>query len=115
MGVFFGNLLLSKSAGSAPAQRNVLLRHTDPSYYPSLKKKLDQESQKLIAENASYVFFPATIQADIHSNEVTLTGDRLTYVGDKIISTNKESYTLSFNIVGTRVLLTGVRTKDDQP
>lgn len=114
MGVFLGNLLLSKSSGSAPAQRDVLLRHTAPSYYSQLKKKLDQEAQKLIAENASYVFFPVTIEVHPDRKELVLTGDRKTYVGEKIISTSRESYILSFTIEGARVLLTGVRTLEDQ-
>lgn len=46
-GYFLGQLLLAKSSQSAASQRTVLLRHTDPSYVGTLKKRLVEEEEIL--------------------------------------------------------------------
>lgn len=107
-GYFLGELLLSKSAQSASIQRTILMRHTDPSFSTHLQKKLVEEEQKLDKERASYVFYPTGIYTDIGSKEVILTGDRMTFVSGKAVSTAVESYLLSFIFQGSRLLLSGV-------
>lgn len=111
-GCFLGQLLLGKSSQSAPVQRTVLLRHTDPSFSGLLSKKLYEEEQLLSKQNSSYVFFPIDIQVDLPSKEVLLTGDRVFYVAGKAVSTDKESYILRFNYSGSRLLLKGVEAKE---
>jgi conjugal transfer pilus assembly protein TraE len=110
-GYFLGELLLTKSAQSAPYQRTIILRHTDPRFSTYLQKKLVDEEQTLEKEHASYVFYPTGIYTEIRSKEVTLTGERTTYVSGKAVSTAKEGYTLSFAFQGSRLLLTGITEK----
>ncbi|MFI5343139.1 MAG: type IV conjugative transfer system protein TraE [Chlamydiales bacterium] len=112
LGYFLGELSLTKSAQSAPLQRAIILRHTDPAFSTELQKKLIEEEKRLDKEKASYVFFPVTVHTDMGRKEVLITGDRTIYVSGKAVSTDRESYLLSFNIQGSRLLLKGITAKE---
>ncbi len=111
-GCFLGQLLLSKSAQSAPAQRSVLLRHTEPQFFETLKRKLFEEEQTLQKQDSSYTFFPAVIQVDAKNNEVLIEGDRVSYVSGRQVSSEREGYVLQFKYTGSRLLLSGVSAKE---
>lgn len=104
-GYFLGQLILSKSSQSASSQRVILLRHVDPMYFGILNKKLIEEEQMLTKQNASYVFYPVDVYADIKALKLLITGDRVFYVSGKAVSTERESYALSFSNAGSRLLL----------
>ena len=112
-GSFLSQLLLSKSASSASAQRHVLLRHTDPSFATALAQKLHTEEQKLTEEAASYVFFPSTIEADPSTFTVKLTGERVFYAKGKRLSAAEESYILYFQYRAGRLVLSGLRAGEE--
>lgn len=108
-GVFVGNLLLTRSSTSAASSRELLLRHSDGEYLPALRQKLLEEEKSLKKQNISYVFYVSQVKVNPEALRVTLTGDRKTYVGDKKVSMNKESYQMQFVMTGGRMLLTGVK------
>lgn len=107
-GLFIGQLLLSNSAQSASSQRTAILRHTDPAYINILRKRLLEEEEMLKKQSAAYVFFAEKILVDPQSMQVNLTGERQTYAGGKQVSSNKESYRLTFGYVGSQLLLKSV-------
>ncbi|MCH9626264.1 MAG: hypothetical protein S4CHLAM123_14600 [Chlamydiales bacterium] len=111
-GYFLGQLLLGKSSYSAPSQRTLLLRHTDPFFVGTLKNKLLEEEEMLKTQNASYTFFPVSVQVNATSNEVLLEGDRVFYVSGKQVSSEREGYILSFNFSGSRLLLAGISSSE---
>lgn len=105
---FMGQLLLNKSANSAPNQRTILLRHTDISYAPELRQKLIQEEERLKKQNSSYIFYPISISVDSELLTSTITGDRIYFVNEKQISKVRESYLLSFVYTGSGIFLDGI-------
>lgn len=111
-GLFLAQLLLSKSAHSASNQRAILLRHTDPRFSEMLNQKLLEEEHLLQKQNSAYTFFPHTIQVNSKTNEVVIEGDRIFYMLDKQISNEREGYILSFNYTGSRLLLSGLTSKE---
>lgn len=108
LGVFLGQLLLNKSSSSADQQRSVILRHTAPEFYGSMRKKLMEEEKMLRKQSASYAFYPSSVEVAPDCRAVKLTGDRMLIVSDKRLSTTRESYTLHFVMQGGRLLLDGV-------
>jgi conjugal transfer pilus assembly protein TraE len=112
IGLFLAGMLLSKSASSLPSQREVVLRHADPSFATTIRKKLLEEEELLKRQNASYVFFTHRVSTDMKKMEVLVEGDRLMYVSGSRVSSQQEGYILSFAYSGGRVLLTGIRSKD---
>lgn len=113
-GYFLGKLVLEKSPQSAQTQRTIVLRHVDPAYYGILNKKLIEEEQKLSKQGASYVFYPIDVQADPKGLKVLITGDRIFYIAGKPISTERESYILSFSSAGSRLLLKEIAARDNK-
>lgn len=111
-GAFISGLLLGKSTHTSPSQRNDLLRHTDPSFSATLKKKLLAEEEMLNQQNAAYVFYPKTIRANPNALEVTIEGERTFFVGESIVSQSSEAYTLTFRYSGGRLLLNGIKAKE---
>lgn len=111
-GYFLGQLLLGKSSHSAPSQRNLLLRHTDPSFVGTLKQKLMEEEEMLHKQNASYTFFPISTHVNPEKKEVLIEGDRVLFVGGKQVSLEREGYILSFNFSGSRLLLSGITSSE---
>jgi conjugal transfer pilus assembly protein TraE len=104
-GVFLGQQVLGKTPQSAPSQRTLVLRHTDPNYYGALRKKLIEEEEMLVKQNISYSFFPVDVSADPEKLTVTLIGDRLSFVGGSQVQSQRERFTLGFVYTGARLLL----------
>ena len=107
-GSFLGQLILTKSAQTAPSQRGIILRHTDPSFSTQLSKKLLEEEQKLMKENVSYVFFPKDIKTNPQTNEVLLLGSRSVFINGNPLSTEQVAFSLSFTFNGSRLLLNSI-------
>lgn len=113
MGYFLAKLVLEKSPQSAQTQRNIILRHVDPSYISLLNNKLIEEEKMLTEQDASYVFYPHYVQVDPTGLKVLITGDRVLFMGGKAMSTIKESYILSFLGKGSRLLLKEIISSDE--
>ena len=110
-GCFLGQLLLGKSAQSAPSQRTILMRHADPMFAETLKRKLLEEEQLLQKQNTSYTFFPVSIQVNAKTNEVLIDGDRVCYASGKQVSCERDGYILNFRYIGSRLLLSGIKSQ----
>lgn len=105
MGVFLGQLLLSKHADSAEQQKHLLSRHVSASFWPVLKNKLVDEAKKLKRDGAAYVFYPTSVMCDIETKSISLKGERVLSAGGKVLSRSSESYVLHFVYSGGRLLL----------
>ena len=113
MGCFVGDLLLTRSPYSADLQLTILMRHVDPSFASILSRKLFSELEKLKKDKASYVFYRTGIVTDSQNQSVVLEGDRTLFLGDKVLSTSRESYRLKFTNFGGRLLLASIERGDD--
>jgi len=108
IGLFIGQLILGKSSHSAAAQRAVLLRHVDPGFVGTLRKRLIEEEEILKKQNAAYVFYPIDIKTCLADMSLTLSGERLLFVAGSQVSSKKEEYTLCFSYEGARLLLKSI-------
>lgn len=113
-GLFLGQLLLNKSSYSAPINRAILCRHTEPHYLNLLKQKLFEEEETLKKQNASYVFFLTNIFTNPEQLTVTLLGERQFLIGSQKPSHEKCIYTLNFTYTGARLLLSGITQEKEQ-
>lgn len=113
MGCFIGDLLLTRSPASADMQLTILMRQISPEFLPILSNKLAAELTKLKKDNASYVFFRTKAVVDPYSLSVTLEGDRTLFLGDKVLSTSRESYRFGFTNFGGRLLLASVERGEE--
>ncbi len=107
-GVFLAQQLLTKTATSAEAQRNLLLRHTHPAAFDTIRDKLLAEEMALREHNASYVFFPHRVDTDLKDLVVTLHGERTYFTQGKRLSEEAATYRLHFAYSGGRLLITAI-------
>lgn len=111
---FLAQLLLGKSAYSAPNQRDVLLRHSAPEFVGILRKKLLDEEDMLKQQNASYTFYPISVKANSNTKQVRVEGERIFYVAGKQISSEQEVYLLSFTYKGGKLYLQGITSGEEK-
>jgi conjugal transfer pilus assembly protein TraE len=109
-GLFMGQMLFNKNAGSATKQREFVLKNTSNSFLPVLKSKLIEEDERLTKQNTSYVFFMRNFEVYPGSFVVLIEGEKVFYVGGKMISTTREGYRLKFAYEGGRLLLDGIES-----
>lgn len=107
-GHFIAQLLLAKSDKTAPLQREVVLRHTDPRFVGLLSKKLLEEEAILREQQASYTFYAEKIDVDQKKLRVVIFGERALFSEDRKISSEKERYALQFAYSGSRLLLISI-------
>lgn len=105
MGLYLGQLLLTKSAYSADAQRTILCRHAEPSYISRLKQRLIEEEEVLKKQNASCVFYLNNILVNPEQLTATIVGERRFFVAGGEISNENCVYRLHFSYKGARLLL----------
>ena len=108
MGVFLGQLLLTKSTSSVPVQRSTLLRHSSPSFAQLLGQRLFEEEKTLKKQGGSYMFFLSQVDVSVDDLEVHLQGERRYYSRDKMVSSQQEKYILRFESKSGQIKLAGV-------
>jgi len=107
MGLFFSQLILSKSTESAAKQREVVLRHTLPRFHGSIKEQLIEEEKHLNKEGGSYHFYPVSTEIITGKNIVIITGERISLIGERIVAKEREKYTISFVCQNGRLYISG--------
>jgi len=90
--IFLANLLLTKSPVTASEQRNIVLRHTVPEFFGILQRDLILEEQKMQKDQISYVFYPVNTKINLGNLSVLLIGDKVAFVGSKIVERKREGY-----------------------
>ncbi|WP_010303949.1 type IV conjugative transfer system protein TraE [Candidatus Odyssella thessalonicensis] len=107
MAGYYTHLLLDVTPANILYQGDVLLRAAEPASYGTLKQKLFEESHRLKKENLSLAFSPVEFQVYPDHLMVDVTGDLMSYVADKRVSQNRETYRVTFSSQGSRLFLKG--------
>ena len=98
MTIFMSHLLLTVSPSSSAFQRDVILRYATPVAYSTLKTQLIEDETRLKKDNIATTFRPHEVSVDPLNLKVELTGDLLTYVGERRISQVRETYLFTFKL-----------------
>lgn len=96
-GLYFAHLLLDVSVSNILSQGEILLRYVDPKYHGDFKKRLLEDEQRLKKDNLSLMFTPIECEVFPDHLMVELTGDLNGYVGNKKVTTNRETYRFEFS------------------
>lgn len=96
MGLFYGFLLLDTSPANASYKRDMILKETVPHAYGALKAKLVEEENRIKKENVSTSFQANEVKVNPNTLSVELTGDLVSYVGDKRVSQSRDTYEFKF-------------------
>ena len=103
MAFFFASLLLETSPESASYRRDLVLRNTSPEHYGVLKAKLLEDERRLQKERVVTSVQPVSVKVTGLKAEVT--GDLSRFVGLKPISRSRDTYSFTFEVRGSRLLV----------
>lgn len=112
IGLFMGNLMLTKSALNADKQGELLLKHVVPEFEAEFRNHLILEATKMKKHNFSYVFYTKNVYVNPSLLTASLSGEQVSYVGEKVVAREKKKYKLQFNYLGGRLLLSGLTSED---
>lgn len=105
MGSLMGSLLLSNSAESLSAHREMILRLVHPSGYTTIRQYLIGEEEHLKKHHGNYHFHVQETKLNVPKHTIVLTGTRESYVSGKCVDQAKESYIFRFKFYNGRYLL----------
>ena len=111
MTYFFMALRLNVSPATAGMQRELLLRHTDPTYYQIFKNLLVEEEDKITKERISVAFFPVGIRVDPHTLMAEVTGDLVSTVGSQSLPTQRMIYEVNYRYRNGRLFIASLKEK----
>ena len=104
-GMYFAHLLLDVSASNILAQGEILLRYVDPINHGVFKTRLFKEEERLKRDNLSCNFVAVECEVFPKEMAIEITGDLNGYVGNKKVSTHRETYRLEFTSCKGRIFL----------
>lgn len=115
MGVFLSNMMLNRSPVDAAWRNQIILKHTDPSFYHELKRKLNEEL-KFLNDNKeqTFIFYPDVSEARQKDLSFVTEGARVVFVGSEgekshISQEDRQRYRFGFRKRGDQLLLVSIK------
>jgi len=105
MALHYTHFLLDVTEKNVLYQGEILLRYVAPEAYGTFKAKILADEKQLKNDHLSTRFSPTDVV--VHQSElaVDLTGELMSYVGDKKISQAKETYQIKFRNQSGKLLI----------
>jgi conjugal transfer pilus assembly protein TraE len=107
MALHYAHFLLDVTEKNILYQGEVLLRYVTPEAYGAFKARLLADEQNLKKNNLSTRFSASEVVIAADKLTVQLTGELMSYVGDKKISQVQETYRFQFKSRSGRLLIDG--------
>jgi conjugal transfer pilus assembly protein TraE len=105
MALHYAHFFLDVTEKNILYQGDILLRYVTPEAYGTVKAKLLEDEKRLKKNNLSTRFSPSDVVISPDQLKVDITGDLMSYVGDKKISQTRESYRFMFQNQSGRLLI----------
>ncbi|MDD3765461.1 MAG: type IV conjugative transfer system protein TraE [Pseudomonadota bacterium] len=96
MAQYFAGLMLTYSPASFAAQKDIVLRHADPSAHGALDAQLAEDGERIHRSRLSQVFYVAQTRVRADHLDVVLSGDLAVFVGQEVLKPRRASYRLRF-------------------
>lgn len=105
MALHYAHFFLDVTEKNILYQGDILLRYVTPDAYGTFKAKLLEDEKRLKKNNLSTRFSPSDVSISPDQLTVDLTGELMSYVGDKKISQVRETYQIKFQNQSGRLLI----------
>ncbi len=105
MALHYAHFLLDVTEKTVLYQGEIILRYVVPESYGAFKAKLLEDEQKLKHHQVSTRFAPSDVLVSPDKLQVEISGELLSYVGDKKISQARETYKFQFQNRSGRLLI----------
>lgn len=96
MALHYAHFFLDVTEKNILYQGDILLRYVTPEAYGTFKAKLLEDEKRLKKNNLSTRFSPSEVAISPDQLTVDLSGELMSYVGDKKISQVRETYQIKF-------------------
>lgn len=103
--LYMTHLLFDVSESNILMQGEVLLRYVLPEEHGAFRVKILDDAKRLKKESLSLLFAPSECEVHVDSLSVDITGDLHGYVGNKRITTQRETYRVVFESKKGRLFL----------
>lgn len=103
--LYMAHLLLDVSESNILMQGEVLLRYVVPQEHGAFRIKILEDEKRLKKESLSLLFAPYECEVHIDQLMVDVTGDLHGYVGNKRVTTQRETYRIVFESKKGRLFL----------
>lgn len=105
MALHYAHFLLDVTEKTVLYQGEIILRYVVPETYGNFKAKLLEDEKYLKANHLSTRFVPLNVSVFPNQLKVEVSGELMSYVGDKKISQAKETYRFQFQNRSGRLLI----------
>ncbi len=105
MALHYAHFLLDVTEKNVLYQGEILLRYVAPEAYGAFKAKILADEKQLKNDHLSTRFSPLDVVVHPNRLSVELTGEMMSYVGDKKISQVKETYQIRFRSQSGKLLI----------
>jgi len=105
MALHYAHFFLDVTEKNILYQGDILLRYVTPDVYGTFKAKLLEDEKRLKKNNLSTRFSPSEVAISPDQLTVDLSGELMSYVGDKKISQVRETYQIKFQNQSGRLLI----------
>lgn len=105
MALHYAHFLLDVTEKTILYQGEIILRYVVPESYGTFKAKLFEDEKHLKTNQLSTRFAPSDVVISPEKLTVNISGDLLSYVGDKKISQARETYQFQFHNQSGRLLI----------
>jgi len=105
MALHYAHFLLDVTEKTVLYQGEIILRYVVPESYGAFKAKLLEDEKQLKAYHLSTRFSPSDVVISPEQLRVEVSGELMSYVGDKKISQSKETYRFQFQNHSGRLLV----------
>jgi len=105
MALHYAHFLLDVTEKTVLFQGEIILRYVVPESYGAFKAKLLEDEKQLKANHFSTRFAPSDVVISPEQLKVDVSGEMMSYVGDKKISQVRETYRLQFQSQSGRLLI----------
>jgi conjugal transfer pilus assembly protein TraE len=105
MALHYAHFLLDVTEKTVLYQGEIILRYVVPESYGAFKAKLLEDEKHLKSSHLSTRFAPSDVVISPERLRVDITGELLSYVGDRKISQVRETYRFQFQNQSGRLLI----------
>ena len=105
MALHYAHFLLDVTEKTVLYQGDIILRYVVPEAYGAFKAKLLADEKRLRRNHLSTRFAPSDVMVSPEQLKVEITGNLMSYVGDKRISQARETYRFQFQSQSGRLMI----------
>lgn len=114
MATFFAGLALSYTKDNIEGQVALFLRYTDPEAHGELATRLNAEADKIKRNNLSSVFYPVEVRVREKSQQIAITGDLVTMVGEQVTGRRRTVFSLRLTYRNGRLFVAEFNEASDE-